>query len=51
MKQTKIILSEQDIPTHFVNINYYLNKYLGVLPEPPLNPLTKKVITAAELQP
>jgi len=34
---------------HFLNINYYLNKYLDQLPEPPLNPATKQPIGPADL--
>ena len=34
---------------HYLNINYYLKKYLGELPEPPLNPGTKKPIGPADL--
>jgi tryptophan synthase beta chain len=49
MNNTKIVLEEKDIPTHFLNINYYLKKYLGKLPEPPLNPATKKPIEAGDL--
>lgn len=30
------------MPTHYLNINYYLNEYYKKLPEPPLNPATKK---------
>jgi len=33
----------------FLNINYYLKKYLGELPEPPLNPGTKQPIGPADL--
>ena len=51
MQNTKILLGEEDIPTHFLNINYYLNKYLGKLPDPPLNPATKKPIKAEDLAP
>lgn len=39
---TKILLSESEIPTHFLNISYYLKNYLGKLPDPPLNPVTNK---------
>lgn len=49
MKNTKVLLSEKDIPTHFLNINYYFKKYLGKLPDPPLNPLTKQPIKAEDL--
>ncbi|HUV46670.1 MAG TPA: TrpB-like pyridoxal phosphate-dependent enzyme [Candidatus Bathyarchaeia archaeon] len=51
MNSTKIMLSEKEIPTHFLNINYFLKKYLGKLPEPPLNPATKKPIEAKDLAP
>lgn len=34
---------------HYLNINYYLKKYLGELPEPPLNPGTKKPVGPADL--
>jgi len=49
MENVKIVLSEKNIPTHFLNINYYLKKYLGKLPNPPLNPATKQPITAQDL--
>ncbi|MCK5211426.1 TrpB-like pyridoxal phosphate-dependent enzyme [Candidatus Parcubacteria bacterium] len=49
MKLTKILLSEKEIPTHFLNINYYLNKYLGELPKPPLHPVTRKPIGQEDL--
>jgi len=42
MKNTKITLSESEIPEYFLNISYYLKKYLGRLPDPPLNPGTKQ---------
>ena len=34
---------------HYLNINYYLKKYLGELPEPALHPGTKKPIGPADL--
>ncbi len=34
---------------HYLNINYYLNKYLRELPEPPLNPATRQPIGPADL--
>ena len=37
--------------THFVNLSYYLKKYLGKLPEPPLNPGTNKPIDPRDLYP
>lgn len=49
MKNTRILLSEEEIPTHFLNINYYLKKYLGKLPDPPLNPSTMEPIKAEDL--
>lgn len=49
MKNTKFILSESEIPENFLNINYYLKKYLGRLPDPPLNPVTKQPAGPADL--
>jgi tryptophan synthase beta chain len=46
---TKILLDEKEIPTYFLNINYFLNKYLGKLPDPPLNPATNRPIQAEDL--
>lgn len=51
MNQAVITISENDIPTHFMNISYFLQKYLGRLPEPPLHPATKQVIKPEELEP
>ena len=34
---------------HYLNLNYYLKKYLGELPEPPLNPATKQPVGPADL--
>ncbi len=34
---------------HFLNINYYLNKYLGELAPPPLHPMTKEPIGPEDL--
>lgn len=42
MKNTKITLLDSEIPEYYLNIAYYLKKYLGKLPDPPLNPATKK---------
>jgi len=36
-------------PTHYLNINYYLKKYVGSLPDPHLNPATNKPITMKDL--
>lgn len=49
MNNIKILLNENEIPTHFININYYLKKYLGKLPDPPLHPATKQVIKPEDL--
>jgi len=43
------MLEEKDIPTHFLNINYFLKKYLRKLPDPVLNPATMKPIKAEDL--
>jgi len=42
MKNTQFTLSESEIPEYYLNISYYLKKYLGKLPDPPLNPMTKQ---------
>lgn len=49
--QSKISLDKNEIPTHFVNINFYLKKYLGKLPDPPLHPGTMKPLEAKDLEP
>src|SRR3989339_1643600 len=49
MKNTKITLSDSEIPEYYLNISYYLSKYLKKLPEPPLNPGTKKPVGPADL--
>jgi tryptophan synthase beta chain len=46
---TKILLDEKDLPKQFLNICFYLNKYLGKFPDPPLNPVTKKPVGLKEL--
>lgn len=38
------IVDKREIPTHYLNLPYYLKKYLGELPPPPLNPATKQPI-------
>lgn len=40
-----------EVPTHFINIMPYLQKYLGKLPEPPLHPATHQPVQAADLTP
>ncbi|MFA6534230.1 MAG: TrpB-like pyridoxal phosphate-dependent enzyme, partial [Patescibacteria group bacterium] len=47
----KYLLPESEIPTEYLNIVYYLKKYLGKLPPPPLNPGTKQPISPADLAP
>ncbi len=37
-------LEERELPKTYLNLAYYLQKYLGQLPEPPLDPKTKKPI-------
>ncbi len=49
MKTRKINLNKNQIPEYFLNINYYLKKHLGQLPDPPLHPATKKPVTASDL--
>ncbi|MBI4974136.1 TrpB-like pyridoxal phosphate-dependent enzyme [Candidatus Roizmanbacteria bacterium] len=49
MKRTQITLSESEIPEYYLNISYYLNKYLGKLPDPPLNPATKQPVGPQDL--
>jgi tryptophan synthase beta chain len=49
MKNTKIILTEKEIPEYYLNISYYLKKYLGKLPDPPLNPATKQPVNPSDL--
>jgi len=38
------------LSTHFINISYYLKKYLGRLPDPPLHPGTRQPIKPKELE-
>ena len=47
MKKTKKQCIE--VPTHFININYYLKKHLGKLPDPPLHPGTKQPVKPEDL--
>jgi len=51
MSNKKIYLTENEIPTHFQNISFYLQKYLHELPPPPLNPATNEPITPELLAP
>src|SRR3990167_9284640 len=51
MKNTKITLSESEIPEYYLNIAYYLKKYLGRLPDPPLHPGTKQPVGPQDLAP
>jgi tryptophan synthase beta chain len=38
-----------EVPEHFININYYLKKHLGKLPDPPLHPATKMPVKPEDL--
>jgi len=38
------ILERGEIPTHYLNLSYYLKKHLGELPDPPLDSKTKQPI-------
>jgi tryptophan synthase beta chain len=49
MKNTKITLSNSEVPEYYLNISYYLKKYLGKLPDPPLNPATNKPASPKDL--
>lgn len=49
MKNTKITLSDSEIPEYYLNIAYYLKKYLGKLPDPPLNLATKQPVGPTDL--
>lgn len=48
---TKIILEEKDLPEKYLNLSFYLKKYLGKLPDPPLHPATKKPVGPEDLAP
>jgi tryptophan synthase beta chain len=48
---TKIMLEEKEIPGEFLNISFYMQKYLGKLPDPPLHPVTKQPAGPADLAP
>lgn len=43
------VLQKREIPKTYLNLSYYLNKYLGQLPEPPLDPKTRQPIGPADL--
>lgn len=47
----RIELGEKDIPKSYLNIAYYLKKYLGKLPPPPLHPGTMKPLRPEDLAP
>jgi tryptophan synthase beta chain len=49
MKDIKVILPDKEIPQRYLNLNYYLKKYLGKLPEPPLHPVTKQPVGPEDL--
>lgn len=48
MKNLKI-LTGKELPENYLNLSYYLNRYLKELPEPPLDPKTRKPIGAEAL--
>jgi tryptophan synthase beta chain len=48
---TKYLLGEKDIPEQYLNLPYYLKKYLDKLPDPPIHPLTKEPIGPEALAP
>lgn len=49
--QTRILLEEKDLPRNYLNLSFYLKRYLGKLPEPPLHPVTRKPVGPADLAP
>lgn len=49
MNHTNFSLSESEIPEYYLNISYFLKKYLGKLPDPPLNPATKQPAGPSDL--
>jgi tryptophan synthase beta chain len=51
MEPTKILLEEKELPDKYLNLAFYLNKYLGKLPPPPLHPQTKKPLGPDDLAP
>ncbi len=44
-------LEERELPKTYLNLSYYLKNYLGELPEPPIDPKTKKPIGPQALAP
>jgi tryptophan synthase beta chain len=38
------IIGKRELSVNYLNLPYYLNKYLGELPDPPLDPKTKQPI-------
>lgn len=48
---TKILLGENDIPTHYYNILYDVKKHLNLELPPPLHPATGKPLGPADLAP
>jgi tryptophan synthase beta chain len=51
MDNYKINLEESDIPKNYLNIMYYINKYMDKMPEPPLHPGTKQPAGPDDLSP
>lgn len=51
MDNYKINLEEGDIPKNYLNIMYYINKYMDKMPDPPLHPGTKQPAGPDDLSP
>ncbi|MFA6427727.1 MAG: TrpB-like pyridoxal phosphate-dependent enzyme [Candidatus Magasanikbacteria bacterium] len=51
MNNYHIKLTEKDIPESYLNLSYYLDKYYGKLPDPPLHPGTKQPAGPQDLSP
>lgn len=43
------ILGKGEIPTHYINLSYYIKKYMGELPALPLDPKTKQPVGPQDL--
>lgn len=46
---TKVILSDSEIPDYYLNLNFYLNEYLKKIPDQPLNPKTRSPLRPQDL--
>lgn len=47
---SKILLDDKELPEKFLNISFYLKKYLGKLPDPPLHPAVGKPVGSEDLK-